>query len=88
MNGLNQTGFLPLSLSYFFSLGFYVRHLQATYATLFLWCCIAGENSPFMVTLGGKCAFGGVGKAIKGQIFRKTPCGQTHKLCYARLPGL
>lgn len=36
----------------------------------------------------GKVDFGGVGRAGIGQKFRKTPCGQTRKLCYAYPPGL
>ncbi len=36
----------------------------------------------------GKVELGGVGRAGKGPKSRKTPCGQTCKLCYAYLPGL
>lgn len=46
------------------------------------------ENSLHGEIQVGKVDFGGVGKGKKGPKLRKTPCGQTRKLCYAYLPGL
>jgi hypothetical protein len=69
--------------------GFYARHLRANYATLiFVVLAYQVNKSPAWAIGGRNFDFDGVGKGKNGSKIRKRPRGQTHKLCYARLPGL
>ncbi len=88
MNLIKLASFLFLFLT-FCLLVFMRDTYEATMRHLFFVALAwQGWKFPSWQIQVGRIYFGGVGKVKKGQKARKTPCGQTRKLCYARLPGL